>query len=137
MGRKTRNEPEPKYFYHGKALTVKELLPYSEVALSTLYSRLKANWDVERALRMDSELDPKWEGKNLLIVFTSTINQVKQSMQPVLGKKYIAYASKPTTSQKARHFFFVWLDNGKKLIVYPGEFHILGEAPQGEESAYV
>lgn len=123
------------YFFRGSYLSARELMQYSQgIPLPVLRERLRSGWDAERAIRpyvSPDIIDPKWEGKDLLVEFLEPLGNVYPEMQPQLQKPYVAVHSKQPYKRrevaKTKRFFVIQLENGKSLIVYPSEFHILGE----------
>ena len=74
-------------------------------------------------------VDKKWDGKTLEVVFRKRV-PVFQHMQPSLGKVYIAEPGVNNTSLRGgcKQHFLITLESGNKLIVYPDEFEVIGEA---------
>lgn len=115
--------------------TTSELVKISGLPKSALASRLRNGWDVEPAIT--TPLSKKTIGTaspqlfaqgNVDVKFLTPVPGVFQEMQPKLNQ---IYAATPycTSSQKlkAKLYYIITLDNGKPLIVYPGEFEIIGQ----------
>ena len=54
-----------KYLFRGKMLTVTELAPFSEVCKHTIYTRLDAGCDVERALKKETYIKKEMSVANV------------------------------------------------------------------------
>ena len=126
------------YEYHGNFYTITDLARISNLHRDTIIHRLEQGWSVETAIETparERKQTVKNEdiGKTVPIVFKSHL-PVYESMQPVLGKQYFAtVCGTLKESQVCRVFYVVELENGKKLITYPGEFEeIKREAVAGE-----
>ena len=128
------------YEYHGISYTLNELARMSHIHRDTILRRLDWGMTVEEALDQPNSrslpmLSRSDIGKHVPIVF-NTFVPVKQEMQPILGKQYIAkICGSPHDSQQCRVFYLVELENGKPLITYPGEFDIVGEFIEKAEGA--
>lgn len=124
-----------KYCYNGEYYTVADLSRLTGLSISSLYNRLKSGWNVEDAVETPVEecctqtLEERWRGKTLSILFHEPIPEVFSEMQPMLEKVYIAIPSIHNGGKEhgGKQHFVITLDNGKPLIVYPGEFEIVGE----------
>ena len=68
--------------------------------------------------------------KDLIIRFDKQL-PVFPEMQPVLRQKYLAVPH--AEGKQGKMFYTIKLKEGKPLIVYPGEFHILGVAGEFAE----
>ena len=117
------------YIYEGVEYTLGELSRISNLRRETIQIRLKKGLSVADALRIPPgklpRLDPSDIGKQVPVVFITPVPEVKREMQPVLGKEYLATIhGNPKRSCLCRVFYTIELDNGKKLITYPGEFEI-------------
>lgn len=124
------------YEYNGEYYTISQLAAMSNnLSAETIRTRIKDGWDIDLVLSIPSgevDVDPKWKGKTLEIMFTEPVPTVFAKMQPLLNKTYIARPStRIRTYEKARSYYIITLENGKPLIVYPNEFHILAEAKAG------
>ena len=134
MGRQPAFESDETFFFRGEMRTTKEIAEFSKsISPNTVYHRLKDGWDPERAILpdlADTVISKEWEDKDLLVSFPHPLGGIIPSMQPICNKPYIAYHNRPSASkQSLKHFFIIYLENGKPLIVYPHDFQILGEAP--------
>jgi len=124
------------YEYNGDYYTIPQLVNMSNnLKADTIRSRIKEGWDIGLAITVPNrevELDPKWRGKSLMIIFSEPIPSVFASMQPCLNKTYIAQPATPThTYERSKPYYIITLENGKPLIVYPNEFQIIAEAKIG------
>ncbi len=124
-----------KYNYRGKEYTVKQLSQKSGIYHTVLYSRLKKGWTIEEAVETPAEMLPtnleeRWQGKELDILFKEPIPNVYPWMQPTIDKIYHAVPAEVKAqnsgSKRARYYHIIRLENGGPLIVYPNEFEILG-----------
>lgn len=118
------------YEYRGRECTITELSQIAHLHRDTIRRRLDQGLTIEQIL--DEALRPKEFalnkediGKKVPIVFTEPL-PVYDSMQPILGKRYIAtICGQSGDVATSRIFFLIVLDNGKKLITYPGEFELV------------
>lgn len=123
------------YLYRGKNYTVAELSKLRGLSMSVIHNRLKSGWSVEKAVETPYDgsspmaIEERWRGKKLRIVFHRPISEVFQHMQPTLGKEYAAIPCIHATGKSGgcKMNYVITLENGKPLIVYPGEFEIIGE----------
>lgn len=125
------------YGYNGGTYTIPELARLSGIPYSTIYARLQDGFSIEEAVspglkRCDARgpvVDKKWDGKTLEVVFHKRV-PVFQHMQPSLEKVYIAEPGVNNASprRRCRQHFLITLESGNKLIVYPNEFEVIGEA---------
>lgn len=131
------------YFkYKEQELCLAELEALFGVPREAIRARIKSGWSVEAAaetpITTPSPIEAKWIGKVLEIKFLRPIPQVFRSMQPNLATTYIAYPHQnPGQRQKAKLFFTIRLENGLPLIVYPEDFHIIGEAVLPAEKDHI
>lgn len=117
------------YTYEGVEYTMSELVRISKLRRETIHLRLKKGMSVEDALKLPPgrlpRLNPDDIGKQVPIVFEMPVPEVIREMQPILGKEYIATIhGNPSRACLCKVFYMIELENGKKLITYPGEFHI-------------
>ena len=123
---------EETYFYNGEYMTISQLMEHSQgISENQVRARLRNGWNVEAALAPildENFLDPKWDGKDLIVIFRKHIPDVFSRMQPVLNKPYKAQCNIPYHKASSKQFFVITLESGRKLIVYPRDFEILGEA---------
>lgn len=119
--------------YHGKLMTLMELSAIHGVHHVTINNRLKNGWDIEEAIsvpaekRMKQPLPKEFASGNIVeIVFRQPLGQVRQDMQPILHKPYVATAH---PSVHAETCYIINLDIGKPLIVYRNEFEIFRVTP--------
>lgn len=123
-----------KWNWNDKYYTTSELVEISGLPKSTLATRLRNGWDVATAMNTPVKTKlicasaPEQYAKGTVeIMFFETIPGVFQEMQPTLNKVYTA---KPycagSDKLKAKLYYIITLDNGKPLIVYPGEFEWAG-----------
>ena len=127
-----------KWELDGQMYSLEELTNISkcQVPKRVLADRLKNGWDVKIALSTPAEpLMISRDAANLYasgsiaICFTADIPGVFQELQPELNKIYIAEPHcAGHTKQKAKLYYTITLENGKPLIVYPGEFVQVGNA---------
>lgn len=125
------------YLYEGKYYGVSELSEMTGLTTSAIYKRLKNGWDfggilTEAVDDATNTVEEQWQGKALRIVFRNPIPEVFDGMQPVIGRIYNAFPNPNSTGHSGgcRQHFLIKLDNGKPLIVYPGEFEIIGEVEE-------
>lgn len=119
-----------KWELNGTFYTTNQLVEMSEVDKSTLSKRLRDGWDVDTAIHTPVQLHkvcpaaPKLYSQGSIdVVFTEYIPGVFREMQPVLNKVYAAEPHCASSHKhKAKLYYIITLDNGKPLIVYPGEF---------------
>lgn len=115
-------------------MTLAELEEIKGIPRETIRTRIKAGWTAEAAaetpqVKDQTAIDPKWHGKVLEVTFPHFIPKVFEQMQPIPNKRYVAYPHQSSSSRLCnRAFYTIILENSKPLIVYPGEFTILGEA---------
>jgi len=117
--------------YNGEKISVQKLADMIGRSSATVHKRIKDGWTVENIIdeycNQKEIVDLRPFGKFLQIVFLEPIYSVFASMQPRLGKAYTAELHcLPDKFGHTRQFAVVNLENGKPLIVYPGEFQILG-----------
>lgn len=116
------------YSYNGKEYTLDELVEsFPQVNKATLITRLSKNWTVAEAIDpslREDYISAEYRGKELVVCFQRPI-PVSDHMQPSRKKRYIAT---PYTEGKRGKIFYSVQIHGKPLIVYPGEFSILGIA---------
>lgn len=127
----TTNEPYP---FRGEMCSIGIIARKAGVSVRYLKSQLENGIMPEEAVALALEerqrctIDPKWKGKALEVVFREPLSSVKKDMQPRLNTKYIATPGRPTTgTTSVRPNYLIRLENGKPLIVYPGEFEVIGE----------
>lgn len=115
------------YKYHGVEYSMTDLTRISHLHRDTILRRLEQGWSLEMALELPAgrglpNIRSCDIGKKVPIVFTAEL-PVFDEMQPILGKQYIAtVCGTKSKSAISRVFYMIELDNGKKLITYPGEF---------------
>ena len=80
---------------------------------------------------IDSFPPEMYANGNINICFLNHIPGFFERMQPVIGKVYSAKPHYRQDKLKAKLYFIIRLDNGKPLIVYPGEFKWI----EGEQAA--
>ena len=120
--------------YRGNTYTTDELAKLCGKPRRILADRLANGWEVEAAVSVP--VAPKmimlsaaehYENGPINIVFTEHISGVFAHMQPVLHKQYTAHPHCASNDKhKAKLYYTIVLDNGKPLIVYPGEFVAIG-----------
>ena len=120
------------YQFNGVEYTMTDLTRMSHLRRETIQRRLNHGMSLEAALGFADGalpmLSKKDVGKQVHIKFTVPI-PVTTEKQPVLGKEYIATNCGSTRETNlCKIFYIVQLDNGKKLITYPGEFEIISSA---------
>lgn len=119
------------YEYHGAEYSITRLSKMAHLHRDTIRRRL------ERGLTIEEILEPVSSdritsfgrqdiGKQIPIIFTEEL-PVFDSMQPILGKQYMATicGQAADSSSSSKLFFLIELSNGKKLITYPGEFELV------------
>ena len=120
-----------KWDLNGEQFTLDELVNMSNnIPKRTLAERLNNGWDVEVAIQtpatpkmISQDAADLYASGSIDVCFTSYIPGVLQQMQPVLNKVYTAEPHcAGRVKQKAKLYYTITLDNGKTLIVYPGEF---------------
>lgn len=117
------------YEYRGISYTMTELVRMSHLHRETILRRLDMGWSIEEILESSETksvplINRSDIGKKIPIVFTTEIPVLPQ-MQPILGKQYLATICGATNrTNKCRVFYMIELENGKKLITYPGEFQM-------------
>lgn len=123
-----------KWELYGTSFNADELASLSGLPPSVIAARLRDGWDVDAAVTTPvkqnlicQDAAKMYACGTANIRFTEHISGVFQEMQPTLNKIYIAepYCA-GNNKQKAKIYFIITLENGKKLIVYPGEFEWLG-----------
>lgn len=126
------------YCYKGEKYDLSELSRLGGKSPALIYRRLRHGWSVEDAVDVpaqeeDSAIPKCWKGKSLRVVFREAVKGVYPVMQPRRGAVYIARPGGSCGGKACgtRLYFVVMLENGKPLIVYPGEFEILGVAVKG------
>ena len=128
--RKYLTEGGTKYTYNGKQYTSEELsqLDSCQVPLLTLQGRIKAGWDIDRAVETPlchTAYEKQPISTDVIdVMFTSHIAAVLPDMQPELYKPYKAEVglwNRPAPDKKP-NYFIIKLNNGKPLIVYENEF---------------
>ena len=127
------------YCYKGKYYGILELCQMSGKSASLIYSRLKRGWGVEEAVDTPIEETSEvvaeyWRGKVLRIMFHESVKGVVPHMQPSLETIYTALPGVNQTRKRggSKEYYIIKLACGSPLIVYPGEFEILGEAAEGD-----
>lgn len=116
------------YPYKGKSYTFKELCDlFPHMKPSILQGRLHKGMTVAEAIApqtYEEWIPEKFRDQDLVVCFDVT-PAVIPSMQPALKKQYLA---KPHNTKSTDKAFYTINVRGNKLIVYPGEFRILGIA---------
>lgn len=119
------------YEYQGCEYSITRLSKMAHLHRDTIVRRLERGVTLDDILNtagVDEIIHFNSEdiGKQIPIVFTEQL-PVFESMQPVLGKQYMAtICGHPANGPYASKFFFlIELGNGKKLITYPGEFELV------------
>lgn len=124
-----------KWEWNDTYYTTAELVAISGLPKSTLATRLRNGWDVDTAMatpvktKLICTTAPEQYAKGTVeVMFFETVPGVFQEMQPTLHKTYHAtpYCA-GSHKQKAKLYYIITLENGKPLIVYPGEFEITGK----------
>jgi len=114
------------YHYEGNFYTLNELSAlFPNVKPTVLASRLKKGMTVDEAVAPQSweECIPeKFRNKTLVICFDKYI-PVFPELQPMIGQRYLAV---PNLEGKSGKTFYIIQVGERSLIVYPGEFRILG-----------
>ena len=94
--------------------------------------KMKNGWEIRTDGKKPNEakiinaFPPELYAKgNVDIYFTEHISGVFAEMQPVLRKIYEAEPHYRQGKEKAKLYYIIKLDNGKPLIVYPGEFNLV------------
>lgn len=125
------------YCYKGEYYGIAELSRMSGKSPSLIRGRLMRGWSIEDAVDMpeagtENQVAECWRGKRLCVVFRESLVNVFPAMQPVLGVTYTANPGQKSEKRKSgyKEYFVIMLENGKPLIVYPGEFEIIGEAEE-------
>ena len=120
------------YEYEGCMRSATELATISGINAEVIRRRLNSGWSVEKAIstpvkQMPARIEKEEERFN--VIFTEPVPEVFQELQPKLNKVYVATLHS-TSHRKCsnRDFYTITLESGKSLIVYPGEFTILGSA---------
>lgn len=118
------------YEYQGNNYTLNRICEITHMHRDTIRRKLDHGMTIEEILEPTLAKSPvcfgsQDIGKHIPIVFKEEL-PVFESMQPILGKEYIAtvcgQSASNTTASKI--FFLIELSNGKKLITYPGEFEL-------------
>ena len=123
----------PMYEYDGQECTLSDLARISNLHRETIQRRINMGWPIEKALftlagKKQVTIKKEDIGKTIPIVFREDL-PVFQKMQPVIGKQYIATVCGVMKNNRVcQVFYVVQLENGKKLITYPGEFEELDKA---------
>ena len=125
--------------YKGELLTLQELSELSGLPAVTIYNRVRKGWSVETAVETpkfitkqpSSGVPEEFENGNIVqAIFTKPLPNVYQHMQPKLFKEYVVEAR---SCMRAAPSYFITLDSGKPLIVYPEEFQITRVIPPCQE----
>lgn len=128
-----RTKSSETFLYKGVEYTISELASISHLHRDTILNRLNKGVSIEEALEMPPGQLPHHNrediGKSIPIVFSQPLPSVRGTMQPVLGKQYIAtiHGRHSGSNNLCKVFYIVQLENGKPLITYPGEFRIVRE----------
>lgn len=118
------------YELQGNFYTLTELSRMSNLHRDTIHHRLELGLSVEEALELTNSkslpvLSRDDLGKQVKVVFNK-LPPVLPHMQPILGKQYTAKICGSSARSKLVHvFYMIQLENGKKLITYPGECTIV------------
>lgn len=118
------------YTYKGIEYPITTLAKMSGLSLGNLKRRLDRGWSVEDAVdtppRSTDAEGPTILTQPVLIAFPAAIPGVFDHMQPLHSRVYIAYPHfSEGTKATTKIYYIMTLDNGKPLIVYPGEFKVL------------
>lgn len=112
--------------YNGKEHSLNELAKISGLHRDTILRRLEMGWTMEEILATPAgaslvKISSEDCGKQIPVMFNAPL-PVYDAFQPTLGKKYIAtICGTKNKKMLARIFFVIELENGKRLITYPGE----------------
>lgn len=119
-----------KYLYYGEKHTIAQLAEISGQSTDFIRNRINRGWSVEAAVDTPKEegqiIPTEYMGKVLTVCFHEPLASVFPSMQPKRETPYIACPATSMNRSCSKTYYTINLDNEKKLIVYPGEFEILG-----------
>ena len=119
--------------YHGAFYTMAELCRMTNLHRDTIRRRLEWGWSIERIFNAAFD-QPECQaeiGKRVPIIFREDVPVVSW-MQPTIGRKYYAtVCGSSRQSQLSKVFYVIELENGKKLVTYPGEFEFVKEPDGG------
>lgn len=121
------------YPLNGKECSVSELVRISGLSRHTIQKRLDAGWDAEKAVNTPPHVnvgnEDNYGNRTLSVKFTNYVPGVITSMQPQLGKIYSAVPyNAGADSTRSKMYYIITLRNSLPLIVYPGEFQVIGYA---------
>lgn len=125
------------YCYKGEYYGIAELSRMSGKSAYLIRERLMRGWSAEDAVDIpetgaESQVAECWRGKVLQIMFHESVHGVVSHMQPALETIYTAIPGVGQTRKRggSKEYYIIKLTGGRPLIVYPGEFEIIGEAEE-------
>lgn len=123
------------YEFNGTAYTIDQISTmFPSIKPSILNSRLKKGMSVEEAVKpqtYEEWIPEQYRLKDIIVCFDTAL-PVYPSMQPALGKRYLAI---PHSEKRGFKVFYTIQLEKKKLIVYPGEFRILARKCKDQDCA--
>ena len=121
------------YVYKGAACSLSALCRISGLSRHCIENRLNSGWTVEQAVSTPANeplfpFQDEYKDKILDVKFSKRIPGVFLSMQPELGVTYTAtpHGRDDRYKRPSRLYYIIELGQRKPLIVYPGEFQVLG-----------
>lgn len=121
------------YLYKGNTYTLSQLSElFPDIKSSVLGSRLRKGMTVEEAVAPqvpEDYIPEEFRNKELIICFDAA-PPVLPVLQPAIQQRYLAV---PHSSARGSKMFYIIKVRGNNLIVYPGEFRILGIAKKCAE----
>lgn len=126
------------YEHQGVSYTLTELCRISHLHRDTIRRRLNLGLPLEQVIGFSGSqhlprLDVSDIGKKVPVVFHNSV-PVYEWMQPTLERQYVAtICGSNRNSKLTKVFYIIELENGKKLVTYPGEFEFIEGQPEASQ----